>query len=188
MKNAPKEVHEHVVSYFKNESLGNRYDTSAIEAFVGGDKEIGDGHLFLVMAKEKSSDGYGCWTCWNDSVKSLNYGHYDLKNREEAIEILEKFEPKLKGEVGYVVKDLNDYEEPQFFSNLTQFKDWAGNMLQEYFEANSDYGNPIASIFKYVPKESISELIGEYSYETTQETYQDFLVELEEFNNREVEL
>ena len=188
MKNAPKEVHEHVVSYFKKKVLENRFDTNSIEVFVGGDEEVGDGHLFLVIAKEKNGDCYGCWTCWNESVKSLNYGHYVLKSREEAMEILEKFEPKLKGEVGYVVRDLNDYEEPRFFPNLTQLKDWAKNMLQEYFEVDSDYGNPITSIFKYVPKESVSELISEYSYETTKETYQNFLEELKEFTSRETEL
>ena len=49
-----------------------------------------DDYLFMVTAK-KENGTYACWTCWNQSRKVLNFGHYDLETEKVAENILEGF-------------------------------------------------------------------------------------------------
>lgn len=45
-----------------------------------------DSYLYSIVAKK--NDEYICFTSWNETTKSLNHGHYGLKNRDAALEIL----------------------------------------------------------------------------------------------------
>lgn len=54
---------------------------------------------YLYMVKAKKDDGtYTVWTCWNQSTKSLNCGHYDLQSEEDCEKVMDEFyhswEPK----------------------------------------------------------------------------------------------
>ena len=95
MKKAKTDVHNRVINYLK-ENL-SRCDLNNVEVYVGGDPSVGDGHLYLVLAKDKKSrsnkeDTYSCWTCWNDKTESLNFGHYDL-SKEDAMYTLMEYDP-----------------------------------------------------------------------------------------------
>lgn len=56
-----------------------------------------DHYLYMVKAK-KDDDTYTVWTCWNQSTKSLNCGHYDLLSEEDCERVMDEFyhsgEPK----------------------------------------------------------------------------------------------
>jgi len=46
-----------------------------------------DHYLYHIIAKTQSptwGDTYACWTSWNDSTQSLNFGHYNLDSLEIA--------------------------------------------------------------------------------------------------------
>lgn len=47
-----------------------------------------DAYLYSVVAVK--GDEYACWTSWNETAQSLNYGHYSLVSRETAIGILKE--------------------------------------------------------------------------------------------------
>lgn len=49
-----------------------------------------DDYLYMVTAR-KENGTYACWTCWNQSRKVLNFGHYDLETEKAAENILEEF-------------------------------------------------------------------------------------------------
>ena len=46
-------------------------------------------YLSKVMAKETKSEKYACWTCYNLTTESMNFGRYNL-TKKEALEILNK--------------------------------------------------------------------------------------------------
>lgn len=55
-----------------------------------------DDYLYMVIARHTNypelkrqygGGEYACWTCWNESTQSLNYGHYDLESEESALKI-----------------------------------------------------------------------------------------------------
>ncbi|MCI9546225.1 MAG: hypothetical protein HFH60_06015, partial [Lachnospiraceae bacterium] len=46
----------------------------------------------LYMVSAKKDDGtYAVWTCWNDSIKSLNSGHYDLPSEDFCEKLMDEF-------------------------------------------------------------------------------------------------
>lgn len=53
-----------------------------------------DQYLYMVIAKNNNGDSvfkstpYACWSCWNQSTESLNYGHYNLPDEESCRKIL----------------------------------------------------------------------------------------------------
>ena len=49
---------------------------------------VEDSYLYSVVAKK--GDEYACWTSWNETSQSLNYGHYSLESRDVAIDILKE--------------------------------------------------------------------------------------------------
>lgn len=49
-----------------------------------------DSHLYMVSAK-KDNGTYAVWTCWNQKLKSLNHGHYNLQNEEECEKVMDEF-------------------------------------------------------------------------------------------------
>lgn len=49
-----------------------------------------DAYLYMVSAK-KDDGRYAVWTCWNETTKSLNFGHYGLKSEEACDKIFHEF-------------------------------------------------------------------------------------------------
>lgn len=49
-----------------------------------------DGHLFMVVALDDATGTYTVWSAWNAIAKSLNHGHYCLKNLNEVYKVLEE--------------------------------------------------------------------------------------------------
>lgn len=188
MKQAKVEVFNRVINYLK-ENLGNKCDLNNVEVYMGGDPSVGDGHLYLVIAKDKKSrsnkgDTYSCWTCWNDKTESLNYGHYDL-SKENAMYILMEHDPVLEGEEAFIVEDINEEEEPRIFANEGQLHKFAKIMLKNYFETESDYGDTVESLMKYVPISKSKEILEDYNYEVKKGTKEQYQEILKDFNNIE---
>ena len=49
-----------------------------------------DSHLYMVS--EKKDDGtYAVWTSWNQKLKSLNHGHYDLQSERDCETVMDEF-------------------------------------------------------------------------------------------------
>ena len=49
-----------------------------------------DSHLYMVSAK-KDDGTYAVWTSWNQKLKSLNYGHYDLQSEKACEKVMDEF-------------------------------------------------------------------------------------------------
>ena len=49
-----------------------------------------DSHLYMVSAK-KDDGTYAVWTSWNQKLKSLNHGHYDLQNEKDCEQVMDEF-------------------------------------------------------------------------------------------------
>ncbi|MCI9058673.1 MAG: hypothetical protein HFH52_02650 [Lachnospiraceae bacterium] len=49
-----------------------------------------DSHLYMVSAK-KDDGTYAVWTSWNQKLKSLNHGHYDLQSEEDCEKVMDEF-------------------------------------------------------------------------------------------------
>ena len=49
-----------------------------------------DSHLYMVSAK-KDDGTYAVWTSWNQKLKSLNHGQYDLQSEEDCEKVMDEF-------------------------------------------------------------------------------------------------
>ena len=49
-----------------------------------------DSHLYMVSAK-KDDGTYAVWTSWNQKLKSLNHGHYDLQSERDCETVMDEF-------------------------------------------------------------------------------------------------
>ena len=45
-----------------------------------------DDYLYMVSAR-KDDGTYAVWTNWNEDLKTLNHGHYDLSSAEDCLRI-----------------------------------------------------------------------------------------------------
>lgn len=79
------EVRKHVDLYFK-EHLP-QYTALEIRR---KSSHPDDAYLWMISVK-KSDNTYAVWTGWNETIQSLNHGHYDLKFLEECERIFEEF-------------------------------------------------------------------------------------------------
>ena len=78
----PEEVKEAVNEYFKKELPGYQ-----IEEITRHSDHPDDHYLYHVIAHADSpawGSIYACWTSWNQTTKSLNYGHYNLESLDAA--------------------------------------------------------------------------------------------------------
>ena len=84
-----EEIKEKVISdvneYFKRNKM--RYTTFEI---LRKSNHLDDKHLFMVIAINLNSKEYAVWTSWNNKKKSLNHGHYGIKDLNDCIEIIKK--------------------------------------------------------------------------------------------------
>lgn len=82
-----KDVVQHVYDYFEEhlplytvfEIRRKSYDTE------------NDDYLFMVAAR-KQDGTYAVWTCWNESIRSLNHGHYNLPDMKTCSEIMTEYQ------------------------------------------------------------------------------------------------
>lgn len=85
MNAIPKEVEINVKEYFKDNLP--RYTVVKIR---NKSYHPEDSHLYMIAAK-KDNGTFAVWTGWNDKTRSLNYGHYDLKNMETCEAIMDEY-------------------------------------------------------------------------------------------------
>ena len=86
-------VKENVKKYLQKENLGELVDVMRASEYLVDD------YLYHVIARKPNvqkyfHDGewnYSCWTSWNETTQSLNYGHYNIKTEEDAREICGEF-------------------------------------------------------------------------------------------------
>lgn len=76
----PSGVIENIKNYLERNNLGE-----FIKAVRMSDHPD-DSFLYGVIAKK--NDDYSCWTCWNETTQTLNYGHYNMVSEEVCSEIL----------------------------------------------------------------------------------------------------
>lgn len=95
----PESVKNRVRKYLEEHNLGE-----LIEVRRASDHPA-DSYLYMVISKKPNRDklfhkgdySYFCWTCWNNDVGSLNYGHHHLENYDAADAILKKFFHRISG-------------------------------------------------------------------------------------------
>lgn len=85
MEGISKEVEINIKEYFKDNLP--RYTVVKIR---NKSYHPEDSHLYMV-ASEKDDGTFAVWTGWNDKTRSLNYGHYDLKDMETCEAIMDEY-------------------------------------------------------------------------------------------------
>ena len=50
-----------------------------------------DDYLYVVSAKNEKDGTFAVWSCWNESIQSLNHGHYSIKTLEACERIAQEF-------------------------------------------------------------------------------------------------
>lgn len=50
-----------------------------------------DAHLYMVAAIRKDGASFAVWTGWNERLKTLNFGHYDLADLDECDMVMNEF-------------------------------------------------------------------------------------------------
>lgn len=91
----PQEVRDNVSKYLKENNLGELIDV------VRHSDHPEDCYLYHVIAKRRNAywgDTYCCWTSWNETTQSLNYGHYNLISEQEARKISDSFIFRMSGD------------------------------------------------------------------------------------------
>lgn len=90
----PLQVWEHVKEY-----LAKNLPQYQVQDVMRKSRHPDDHYLYIVIAKHKNYSDikrqYGggewvVWTCWNESTRSLNHGHYDIKDYNCALGIAEQ--------------------------------------------------------------------------------------------------
>lgn len=89
----PFEVKNNVQSYFE-EHLKNYTPVEICR--ISNHPE--DHYLYAVIARHNNGD-YACWTSWNHSTESMNFGHYGLSDREAAFSIVQDKFNDISGEI-----------------------------------------------------------------------------------------
>lgn len=86
----PQEVKENVRKYLTENNLGELVDVTRHSDHPD------DHYLYHVIAK-KGEGNYRCFTSWNETTQSLNFGHYNLVSEEVAREVANEFFYRITG-------------------------------------------------------------------------------------------
>lgn len=78
----PECIKKEIVEYFATELPQYEVDT-----IVRQSNHPDDSYLYMVSAHKENGER-ACWTCYNSSTKSLNFGHYGLESENEVADIL----------------------------------------------------------------------------------------------------
>ena len=100
----PQEVKEHVKQYLSKE-VENGNDLGELIDVMRASEHPEDHYLYHVITRKPNTRklfhngewNYSCFTCWNETTQSLNFGHYHLESEEEARESLAKHLHKISG-------------------------------------------------------------------------------------------
>lgn len=95
----PQEVKENVKRYLEENNLGELVDV------MRHSDNPKDDYLYHVIARKPNTNkyfhngewDYRCWTSWNETTKSLNFGHYSIETEEEARKICDEYFYKMTG-------------------------------------------------------------------------------------------
>ena len=88
----PTEVVEHIKEYL-NKNLP-QYELLKV---VRKSDHPADSYLYMVSAKKRNDDEFAVWTCWNETTKSLNFGHYGLISEKVCEDIFKEFFHSISG-------------------------------------------------------------------------------------------
>lgn len=78
----PSSVYENIEQYFYDYLPGFKR-----MLILKASNHPDDHYLYHVIARNTRNNTYTVWTCWNDSTKCLNHGHYGIDNLSWAIGI-----------------------------------------------------------------------------------------------------
>lgn len=89
----PSEVIENIKKYLERENLGELVDV------MRASEHPDDWYLYHVIARKLNVNkvfhneewSYSCWTAWNETTQSLNYGHYNLSSEIAARRICAEY-------------------------------------------------------------------------------------------------
>ena len=95
----PNEVRENVKKYLEKENLGE-----LVDVMRASDHPL-DHFLYHVIARKPNTSkifhneewDYSCWTSWNETSQSLNFGHYHMSTEEKAREVCEEYFYRIEG-------------------------------------------------------------------------------------------
>lgn len=122
----PDEVVTEIKQYFANPS-NSLQSFTPIEAYRASNARA-DQHLYGVIAKH-SGGTYACWTGFNTSLHSMNFGHYGV-SKDDAVKILnDNFfditdcpeDPHKYGMENSKVEISQD-KEPEIQNNIARFR------------------------------------------------------------------
>jgi hypothetical protein len=49
-----------------------------------------DSYLYSVIARKDNDNTIACWSTFNESIKSLNHGHFNLASESDAVSIIKQ--------------------------------------------------------------------------------------------------
>lgn len=64
----------------------------------------------------------------------------------------------------WLIIDGNDIEEDVEIDSIEELREWAEDMLNDYYELYSEYGNPIYHLMLYIPDDNLVSLIKDYNW------------------------
>lgn len=74
--NVPESVRKNVSKYFAESNSLKNYEPIAV-----GHSEGNSDYIYVVIGRR--NDGkWAVWTSWNERTQSLNYGHYDMTEKQ----------------------------------------------------------------------------------------------------------
>lgn len=81
-----KEVVQHVYDYFEE-----HLPLYTVFEVRKQSYEPADNYLYMVAAKHQNGS-YAVWISWNESIQSLNHGHYGLPDMKTCAEIMAEYQ------------------------------------------------------------------------------------------------
>lgn len=81
----PLTVLHDVEKYFESSGGLNNY---VVTKMCRASNDPGEDYLYAVVGNNVKTGEYACWTSWNQSKGSLNLGHYNLPDEQNALDII----------------------------------------------------------------------------------------------------
>lgn len=121
IKDVPDNVVKIVKDYFK-QNLAN-YTPISVCRYSNA---IADNYLYMVIGKNKNGT-YACWSSFNISTESLNFGHYDIELYEDCKNILKGVFYDITGEpdkygIDATIRSVDNNSIQSEQNNIIKFK------------------------------------------------------------------
>lgn len=65
----------------------------------------------------------------------------------------------------WIIIDGNEFDEDVIIDSQEELREWTEEMLKNFYEIYTEYGDPIWSLLEYIPDEELPSLISDYNYE-----------------------